>query len=254
MASHPFGRANSSLQTAQSRPQRSADLSADFGAVRGPGVGQDGSAVPLRLGHDRGRHRQAGGLQASSTRAGVVVRAIPRFPFPIEGFAAPGSMANASSQGPRERRPAGRRGPPPPRAAASRATWAGTQFHFPSSVIAAGTRTEWTIVASMSSATATPKPICWNMTRSPAAKPTKTATMMRAALLDSRSPPRRGRGHVVAQRLVHEVRDETLDEARESGVLDAVGQLDQGQERDARDRAPRTSRAPPPRPLRRSRP
>jgi hypothetical protein len=35
--------------------------------------------------------------------------------------------------------------------------------------------------ASSSRATATPKPICWNMTRSPRAKPQKTATMMSAA-------------------------------------------------------------------------
>ena len=36
-------------------------------------------------------------------------------------------------------------------------------------------------VASKSSATATPKPICWNITSSPAAKPAKTTTMIRAA-------------------------------------------------------------------------
>ena len=43
------------------------------------------------------------------------------------------------------------------------------------------------IVASISSATATPKPICWNMTRSPRAKPLKTATMIRAAPVISRA-------------------------------------------------------------------
>ena len=43
------------------------------------------------------------------------------------------------------------------------------------------------IVASISSATATPKPICWNMTRSPIAKPTKTATMISAAPVISRA-------------------------------------------------------------------
>ena len=37
------------------------------------------------------------------------------------------------------------------------------------------------IVASISSATATPKPICWNITRSPRAKPANTATMISAA-------------------------------------------------------------------------
>ena len=43
------------------------------------------------------------------------------------------------------------------------------------------------IVASISSATATPKPICWNMTRSPIAKPLKTATMISAAPVISRA-------------------------------------------------------------------
>jgi hypothetical protein len=42
----------------------------------------------------------------------------------------------------------------------------------------AGMSTERTTVASMSSETAMPKPICWNITRSPAAKPQNTATMM----------------------------------------------------------------------------
>jgi hypothetical protein len=37
------------------------------------------------------------------------------------------------------------------------------------------------IVASINSAAATPKPICWNMTNSPAAKPANTATMTSAA-------------------------------------------------------------------------
>ena len=55
------------------------------------------------------------------------------------------------------------------------------QFQLPSSFMAAGTSTPLTIVASMSRATATPKPICWNMIRSPIAKPQKTATMMSAA-------------------------------------------------------------------------
>ncbi len=41
--------------------------------------------------------------------------------------------------------------------------------------------TERMIVASISSATATPKPICWNITSSPGAKPAKTATMISAA-------------------------------------------------------------------------
>ena len=47
--------------------------------------------------------------------------------------------------------------------------------------MAAGTITERTMVASISRATAMPKPICWNMTRSPAANPPKTATMISAA-------------------------------------------------------------------------
>ena len=55
------------------------------------------------------------------------------------------------------------------------------QFQSPRSVIAAGTSTERTTVASIRRATAIPKPICWNITRSPIAKPTKTATMMSAA-------------------------------------------------------------------------
>ena len=37
------------------------------------------------------------------------------------------------------------------------------------------------MVASMRRAVATPKPICWNMTSWPAAKPAKTATMISAA-------------------------------------------------------------------------
>ena len=47
--------------------------------------------------------------------------------------------------------------------------------------MAAGSSTERMIVASISSATAMPKPICWNITRSPIAKPLKTATMISAA-------------------------------------------------------------------------
>ena len=37
------------------------------------------------------------------------------------------------------------------------------------------------MVASSSTAAARPNPICWNITRSPLAKPAKTATMIRAA-------------------------------------------------------------------------
>src|SRR5262249_12406360 len=55
------------------------------------------------------------------------------------------------------------------------------QFQRPSRCITAGSSTERMIVASISRATATPKPICWNMTSSPAAKPAKTATMISAA-------------------------------------------------------------------------
>ena len=54
------------------------------------------------------------------------------------------------------------------------------QLRSPSSCIAAGTSTRRTMVASSSRAIATPNPICWNMTRSPRAKPLKTAMMIRA--------------------------------------------------------------------------
>ena len=47
--------------------------------------------------------------------------------------------------------------------------------------MAAGTTTIRIRVASTSRATPTPKPICWNITRSPAAKPAKTTTMISAA-------------------------------------------------------------------------
>src|SRR5215204_604495 len=55
------------------------------------------------------------------------------------------------------------------------------QLRSPRSFIVAGTRTERTMVASISSATAMPKPICWNAIVSPIAKPQKTAMMMSAA-------------------------------------------------------------------------
>src|SRR5262249_13268270 len=55
------------------------------------------------------------------------------------------------------------------------------QFQSPSSFIALGRTTERMIVASIRSAAATPKPICWNMISSPLAKPAKTATMINAA-------------------------------------------------------------------------
>jgi hypothetical protein len=51
----------------------------------------------------------------------------------------------------------------------------------PRSVIVAGTTTERITVASMRRATAIPKPICWNMIRSPIANPQKTAMMISAA-------------------------------------------------------------------------
>ena len=44
-----------------------------------------------------------------------------------------------------------------------------------------GRTTERMTVASSSSAIATPKPICWNITSFPAAKPAKTTTMISAA-------------------------------------------------------------------------
>src|SRR5262245_10901165 len=61
------------------------------------------------------------------------------------------------------------------------------QFHSPSSFIALGRSTDLMTVASMRSATATPKPICWNMIRSPRAKPENTATMISAALVMMRA-------------------------------------------------------------------
>jgi len=45
----------------------------------------------------------------------------------------------------------------------------------------AGTRTERITVASIRTATARPKPICWNMTSCPLANPANTAIMIRAA-------------------------------------------------------------------------
>ena len=51
----------------------------------------------------------------------------------------------------------------------------------------AGNRIVRMIVASTSREMATPKPICWNSTRSPAAKPAKTAMMIAAAPVISRA-------------------------------------------------------------------
>ena len=65
---------------------------------------------------------------------------------------------------------------------------------------AAGTRTERTMVASRRTATARPKPICWNITSRPVAKPAKTATMISAApvmILRRRLQPDRDRFAVV---------------------------------------------------------
>ena len=42
-------------------------------------------------------------------------------------------------------------------------------------------------MASIRSATATPKPICWNITSSPEAKPVKTTMMISAAPVISRA-------------------------------------------------------------------
>ena len=47
--------------------------------------------------------------------------------------------------------------------------------------MAAGTMIVRTMVASISTATARPKPICWNMTSSPVAMPPNTQTMIAAA-------------------------------------------------------------------------
>ncbi len=55
------------------------------------------------------------------------------------------------------------------------------QFHFPRSSIAAGTRTERTIVASISTATPRPNPISCRNTSRPEANPPNTATMISAA-------------------------------------------------------------------------
>jgi hypothetical protein len=53
--------------------------------------------------------------------------------------------------------------------------------------MALGRTTERMMVASIRSAAATPKPICWNMISSPLAKPAKTATMIRAAPVMTRA-------------------------------------------------------------------
>ena len=60
------------------------------------------------------------------------------------------------------------------------------------------------IVASISSATATPKPICWNMIRSPRAKPENTATMISAApvMIRAVEPTPNMTASVVSPRLV----------------------------------------------------
>jgi hypothetical protein len=50
-----------------------------------------------------------------------------------------------------------------------------------SSAIADGTRIVRMMVASIRTAMPRPKPICWNMTSRPAAKPKKTETMISAA-------------------------------------------------------------------------
>ena len=55
------------------------------------------------------------------------------------------------------------------------------QFHLPSSVIVAGTRTIRTTVASRTIATAMPKPSCLTTVSASVAKPRKTTTMIAAA-------------------------------------------------------------------------
>jgi hypothetical protein len=60
--------------------------------------------------------------------------------------------------------------------------WGRYQLRSPRKAIALGSTTERMRVASSRGAMAIPKPICWNMTRSPRAKPAKTATMINAAL------------------------------------------------------------------------
>ena len=120
------------------------------------------------------------------------------------------SLGLSASATRRRSRPA----PRPARAAASGASCGRYQFQRPSRCMVAGSTTERMIVASISSATATPKPICWNMISSPLAKPANTATMISAApvmiraveatpkttacVVGSSSPGRPGRELVVA--------------------------------------------------------
>jgi hypothetical protein len=61
------------------------------------------------------------------------------------------------------------------------------QVRSPSRRIAAGLTTKRTIVASIRSATATSKPICWDETSSPAAKPAKPTMLVSAAPVISRA-------------------------------------------------------------------
>ena len=61
------------------------------------------------------------------------------------------------------------------------------QLARPSRTIAAGTITERTSVASISTAAPRPKPICWNITSCPVANPANTATMISAAPVISRA-------------------------------------------------------------------
>jgi hypothetical protein len=77
---------------------------------------------------------------------------------------------------------AGTGAPPSMRSCGSHPSGLGRyQLHRPSRRMAAGTSTERTRVASISTATARPKPVCCSSTSWPAANPANTATMITAA-------------------------------------------------------------------------
>ena len=126
----------------------------------------------------RGRRRRSSPSPARSARAAAPARLRPlvRPPAAARGpgrRALPGCGAGATE---------GAAGAPSMLRCGSHSSQLGRyQFQRPSSFMLAGTRIVRMSVASSSTATARPKPICWNITRSPAAKPAKTATMISAA-------------------------------------------------------------------------
>ena len=160
--------------------EASAGASPERGA--GDGVGPETQA-PIS------RTRWRGGTGAGDDRPRPrPVRRPPGCASTLCGCGAP--HAGRRSRPPRHRLPVARRSPtrvagpacPSMLSRGSHSSQRGRyQFQSPSSSIAAGTSTMRTSVASSSTATARPKPICWNITRSPLAKPANTATMISAA-------------------------------------------------------------------------